>query len=516
MVSMRAFIYSRVSTDAQERDGTSLDTQEQACVEYGQDKGWLVVERIRDTASGYTLDRSGIERVRQLLRQGSVDVVIAYAVDRLSRNQNHIGVLFDEVERGGARLEFVTETFEDTAIGRFILATRAFTAEVEREKIAERTMRGKLERARSGRLPQGTGKGCYGYVYNRKTGKRTIAPDQATVVKRIFTEFLGGTPIVRTANNLNRESIPTLTGGKWYPATLHRLLRNETYTGRTIYRRTVKTKKRHQANGHGGWQVRQRPTSEWIEIDGAGPAIIDREIYLTAQAALDDPERRRLGRRVYHYALSGRVKCMTCGRAMVGQTLRKHYRYYRCRRAFAGPKHDRCPTVYVRADTLEGAIRQEAARVLANPELILTETQRVLTNGDRQEDVDSIGRQLQGLEKQRLRLLKLYQLGEIDEEYLTTELDALREQKNKLEEKVSWPPTPQRLPTRKQLLGASARVREWVLQAEGDSFSLLLDALQIQVRAEKGRGELMGVIPEYARENSHADVCSMVTNFLLL
>jgi DNA invertase Pin-like site-specific DNA recombinase len=49
------------------------------------------------------------------------------------------------VERGGARLEFVTETFEDTAIGRFILAARAFTAEVEREKIAERTMRGKAE-----------------------------------------------------------------------------------------------------------------------------------------------------------------------------------------------------------------------------------------------------------------------------------------------------------------------------------------------------------------------------------
>ncbi len=187
---LRAIVYSRVSTDAQERDGTSLDSQERGSQEYVAANGWTLLESIRDTASGYSLDRPGIERVRQLLRQGAVDVVVAYAVDRLSRNQNHIGVLFDEVEQAGARLEFVTEKFEDTAIGRFILAARAFIGEVEREKIAERTMRGKAERARSGKIPQGTGKGIYGYSYNRETGKREIIPDQARVVRRIFEDFV--------------------------------------------------------------------------------------------------------------------------------------------------------------------------------------------------------------------------------------------------------------------------------------------------------------------------------------
>ena len=94
--------------------------------------------------------------------------MVAYAVDRLSRNQNHIGVLFDEIEQAGARLEFVTERFEDTAVGRFILAARAFVGEVEREKIGERTTRGKLERARSGRIPQAFGRGCYGYSTTRR------------------------------------------------------------------------------------------------------------------------------------------------------------------------------------------------------------------------------------------------------------------------------------------------------------------------------------------------------------
>ena len=98
---MKAVIYSRVSTDAQERDGSSLDTQERACLEHAEANGWPIAECVRDMASGFTLDRPGIERVRQLLRQGTVDVVVAYAVDRLSRNQNHIGVLFDEVEQAG-------------------------------------------------------------------------------------------------------------------------------------------------------------------------------------------------------------------------------------------------------------------------------------------------------------------------------------------------------------------------------------------------------------------------------
>ena len=56
-------------------------------------------ECIKDTASGSNLDRPGIEKVRQMLSQGFVDVVLAYAVDRLSRNQIHIAVLLDDIEK---------------------------------------------------------------------------------------------------------------------------------------------------------------------------------------------------------------------------------------------------------------------------------------------------------------------------------------------------------------------------------------------------------------------------------
>ena len=68
MVQQRVVIYSRVSTDAQERDGTSLETQERECMAYAQAHRWDVIECISEAASGYTLERPGMERVRSLLR----------------------------------------------------------------------------------------------------------------------------------------------------------------------------------------------------------------------------------------------------------------------------------------------------------------------------------------------------------------------------------------------------------------------------------------------------------------
>src|SRR5215216_5412107 len=241
---MRAITYARVSTDAQERDGTSLDTQERACLDFARAQGWLVVESVRDAASGFSLDRPGIERVRLLLRQGVADVVIAYAVDRLSRNQNQIGVIFDEIQQAGARLEFVTERFEDSAVGRFILAARAFVGEVEREKIVERTTRGKLERARSGKIPQGFGRGCFGYIYNRSTGQREIEPFQAEIVRHIFTRYTEVRSFERVCRELNDNGITTFDGGRWYAIGVRRALENESYIGRLVYRRTRSTKVR--------------------------------------------------------------------------------------------------------------------------------------------------------------------------------------------------------------------------------------------------------------------------------
>lgn len=98
---LRAVVYVRVSTDAQESDGTSLDTQERACVEFAEARGWALVRIVRDASSGYYLERPGLEEVRAMVRHGDADVVLAYALDRLARQQNHMGILLDEMQQWG-------------------------------------------------------------------------------------------------------------------------------------------------------------------------------------------------------------------------------------------------------------------------------------------------------------------------------------------------------------------------------------------------------------------------------
>ena len=89
----------------------------------------------------------------------------------------------------------------------------------------------------------------------------------------------------------------------------------------------------------------------------------------------------------------------------------------------------------------------------------------------------------------------------------------LRQKRVSIEAAVKPAPQTIPIPSADELREASARVRDWIRGAEGDDLTLLLNALQIRIKAEKGRGELTGVIPEYAPACSHADVCTMVTKF---
>ena len=502
MVPARVLTYSRVSTDAQERDGTSLDTQEQACKEYAESNGWVVVERIRDAASGFNLDRPGIERTRQLLRQGVVDIVVAFAVDRLSRNQNHIGVLFDEVEQSGAKLDFVTEVFEDTAIGRFILAARAFVGEVEREKIAERTMRGKMERARSGRLPQGTGKGCYGYRYDRESGRRSVDAFQATVVNRIFQRYVETQSFSKVSNELNEAGIPAFAGGRWYPLTIQRILSNEAYTGRLVYRRTKRVKVRN-GNGKGfRTTVVERPEEDWVSVDGSTPRIVDEEAWQRVQGILEDPERTRRQPTPRFYPLRGRLKCGICASAMVGQTLTvkgNPYRYYRCRHVYDKNTGRSCSAKYVRGERLEEAIWSEVKRVLSDPQVVLRELERAAAQGVDENEIEQMEAALADVTDREKRLVRLFTISGISEDAVRSESTGLAAEKQVIQEQLASLRTPQ-VPSHQgvsqsQLKHICQAVSDWLDKARDSERELALEALQVTIEATKEEATVSGVLP---------------------
>lgn len=502
---MRAITYARVSTDAQERDGTSLDTQERACLGFARQQGWLVIESVRDAASGFSLDRDGIERVRELLRAGAADVVISYAVDRLSRNQNQIGVIFDEIQQAGARLEFVTERFEDTAVGRFILAARAFIAEVEREKIVERTTRGKLERAKSGRIPQAFGRGCYGYVYNPATGQREIEPYQAEVVRRIFTRFTELRSFDRVCTELIRDGITTFDGGRWYPIGVRRVLENESYVGRLVYRRSRWIKTRGRDGKMHRKQI-ERPAEDQVEIVGASPQIVDEALWQRVQQILTDPERiRKSPTPSRTYELRGRTKCGVCGASMVGQTLKvkgRPYPYYRCRFAYDRLSGQRCDGRYVRAVDLEDGIWQEVTSVLSRPSVVYGEYQHARAAGQQNtgaEERERLEREIASLKDREKRLVRLYTFGEIDDDTVRSEGDELRRRRQMLEERVAAL-APVEVSSAHaidldMLERACGLVRQWLENADTERRMMALEALQVAVTATRDAAEVSGVLP---------------------
>ena len=497
----RCVIYCRVSTDAQERDGTSLETQERACAEYAEAQGWAIVGTVRDAASGFTLDRPGMEQVRKLLRDADADVILAFAIDRLSRNQNQIGVLFDEANQTGVKLDFVTEKFEDTAVGRFILAARAFVAEVEREKIVERTQRGKAQRARSGKLPQATGRGIYGYRYDQASGTRRVEPREAHIVREAFERFAEGGNCYGIAASLNARGVPAFAGGPWNPLTIRRMLLNETYAGRSIYRRTKSEKYRDGRSGRWKVRVSEREQDEWIEIAGATPAIVSPELYLRAKTILEDPYRHSRSKPSRAYPLRGRLRCLACGAPMVGQVLMKgRYSYYRCRHSYGSQWDKRCDSKYVATATLEGAVMHAIADLLADPDRIISEAIRLTGADVETSQLERVDDELRAVEARQRRLVRLFTDGGLPSDLLEEQRRELSVQRRALEaERQELEPQAR---SRIDLDGLrvcapeySRRLRSWLESADDDKLDLLLRATDVQIAASNTEARIRGVVP---------------------
>src|SRR5215208_2549604 len=182
----RVHVYTRVSSQAQE-DNTSLDTQEAACRAWAAERSLAVASVAHEVWSGGDRHRPELDALLDRLTPG--DVVLAYALDRMSRSQIDTAILIDRIESAGARLELVTEDFERSATGTFLRNAKAFVAELEREKIRERTNRGKAARVADGKYPA-VGRPPYGYRW-RDPGlrqKTQLVPDETTapIIQRIF------------------------------------------------------------------------------------------------------------------------------------------------------------------------------------------------------------------------------------------------------------------------------------------------------------------------------------------
>ena len=192
--------------------------------------------------SGATLERPGLERVRDLAAEGQIQVVLAYSPDRLSRKYAYQILLMEEFARQGVETVFVKSPQGDSAEDQLLVQFQGMIAEYERAQILERSRRGKRHRAHAGEISV-MSNAPYGYRYIRKSDETPAAyivdEAEADVVRRVYEMYTGqGLSIGEITRRLNTESIPTRKSARWERSVVWAVLRNPAYRGAACFGKT--------------------------------------------------------------------------------------------------------------------------------------------------------------------------------------------------------------------------------------------------------------------------------------
>lgn len=402
---MKAAIYIRVSTEDQAKHGYSLEAQKEACkaraIELGANE---ILEFADEGVSGELLERPGLTALRQNVKTGQVDFVVCYDPDRLSRNLAHQLLITDEIEKSGVRLDFVNFEWQNTPDGRLFYALRGAIAEFEKEKIRERTTRGKLQKAKQGGIPVNAS--IYGYIF--ENGELKPHPVEAEIVRMIYrwftTEDVGFNTI---AMRLAEYGIPSRKGNKmWHRRVIKTILSNPAYIGTFYYNR-----RNCQGIAYNKFlppenraKVKERPEEEWIPIPV--PALVDKETWDKAQEKIQHIRRLWSGWSKEKYLLSGLVTCTDCGNNMHGalktEKNGKKIRYYTCVHTEAEAINYGCkPLKRINADMLERIVWEQVCEWLNNPEALIKEIKERSKEKNLIADLEMINKHLTEVEKGR-------------------------------------------------------------------------------------------------------------------
>jgi site-specific DNA recombinase len=450
-----AAIYARVSSE-QQREANTIASQTTSLIEFAQGhdlevpKEWVFED---DGYSGATLERPGLERVRDLAAEGQIQVVLAYAPDRLSRKYAYQILLIEELARNGVETLFIKAPQGSSAEDQLLVQFQGMIAEYERAQILERSRRGKRHRAHSGEVSVMSG-APYGYRYIRKTDEApaayTVLEAEARVVERIYEMYtMEGLSIGEITRRINAQGIPTRkVSARWERSTVWAVLRNSAYRGVACFGKTrvsartrvIRPQRRRGVTTPSMTAGHERPREEWIEIPV--PALVSEESFARAQELLQENKIRSRRRTIEPSVVQGLVSCQKCGYAFSRtstHTSARKIHYYKCIgsdgwRKLGGPICNN--RRFVRQDLLDQIVWAEVIRLLEDPTLIQQELDRRLVaarlSDPTKKREQSLQRELTHVGKGIERLLNAYQEGLLSIEQLRERMPALRQREQTL------------------------------------------------------------------------------------
>jgi DNA invertase Pin-like site-specific DNA recombinase len=382
-------IVPRVST-SQQVQGTSLDTQEEACVRLAGRLGSPIYATYREegVSGSLYLSRKDLQQALRDIEAGRAKIFITYEVDRAGRDVDVIRAIAKRIRSAGGRLFFAKDGTEVDyqGMGKAMLTLRGVFAELELDQIRERTTRGFDKTIRDGIQPSRTYEPFGYYIVKRRDVIRGVLPDvpgrtyraghnvgpppaegtyviveeQARYVLQIFARYAAGCSLRQLTLWLEAEAVPTPRGGKcWHASTVEYILRNPVYKGQACngrHQRIVDEERCLKKNPKTGKDMRidykrQRDPSAWKFI--AVEPLVTEAVWEECQRRLGANPKEQSGNPKRRYWLSGILRCPKCGRAMSGAT-----GYYLCRDAFGqgNSKRIACHPRRYRVDEADGTV----------------------------------------------------------------------------------------------------------------------------------------------------------------
>lgn len=286
----RAGIYTRISQD----DGSALgvERQRQDCVREAEKRGWAVVETFTDNNVSATKSkvRPEYQRMLQAVKDGKLEAVVVWDVDRLTRTPAELEGFIDLADKHSLALASVGGEIDlATPQGRLTARIKGSVAKHEVEQLVRRVKRKNLEKRQ-----QGEPHGVTPFGYRRVDGRDVVEEVEAAAIRELYRRVVAGESLRSLAKYLNAQGFRTARGNEWVGSVVGRLLQKPRYVGDLTHRGEVV--------GPGNW----RP-------------IIDRNTFDLARAILSDPNRTPSRGRELKYLGSGLYRC---GRAGCGAGLR--------------------------------------------------------------------------------------------------------------------------------------------------------------------------------------------------
>ena len=428
---MTVAVYVRVSTQRQAQAQTIEQQLERLRAHLGAHGVELAGGSIfrDDGYSGATLNRPGLDRLRDAVRAGEVERVLVTDPDRLARNYVQLMVLLEELERAGCEVAFLDRPMSRDPHDQLLLQIRGAVAEYERTLIAERMRRGRQAKLRAGCLLPWS-RPPYGYRLDpdhpRDPAGVTVEAAEAAVVRELFAGYLEDhASLFSLAKHLQALGIASPTGRpRWSPTTLRGILTNPTYTGQ-VYAgrwRSRPARVRRSATrpiGKPSDSPVPVPAGQWLPVASI-PALVERgAVRAGAGQAGAEPRLRSAPQHAVTPTCCAPWSAAACAASScLCRTIHPGYAYYLCR-GKGDPLHSRrdepCPARYAPAAQLDALVWQDLCELLTEPAQIAQALARAHGGGWLPQELQARREQLRqgrlALERQLERLTEAYLLA---------------------------------------------------------------------------------------------------------